>query len=211
MKVLAIVSQKGGVGKTTLATSLAVEATTRGHKTTIFDLDPQASASFWMDMRAEQSMGIATVVAARLPHFLKAAKEGGAELLIIDTPPFSKDVAHEAAAVADFVLMPTRPAILDLNALTQTIKTLRAVETPFSAVLTFCPPQGREVEDTATAIAEMGATVCPVRIGNRIAYSRSQQTGQSAQELTDGAKAGLEIKHLYDYVCIHLDMPKKRK
>jgi len=82
---------------------------------------------------------------------------------------------------------------------------------PYGVILTFCPPQGREVEDTIEAIEKLRAELCPVRIGNRIAYSRAQQTGQAAQEIDPDGKAAQEIKQLYGYVCMNLykDEPKE--
>jgi chromosome partitioning protein len=71
-------------------------------------------------------------------------------------------------------------------------------------VLTFCPVQGREIADTEDAIAQLGADLAPVRIHNRVAFSRAQQTGLTAQEFEPAGKAALEIKHLYDYTCIQL-------
>ena len=119
MKTLAIVSQKGGVGKTTLATALAVEAALAGKRAVVFDLDPQASASFWKDTRQDELVAMTAIPATRLGHVLKAADEAGCDLAIIDTPPFSKDIAYEAAQHADFVLLPTRPAVLDVMAMTR--------------------------------------------------------------------------------------------
>ncbi len=117
MKVLSIISQKGGVGKTTLA----VKASRDGKKAVLFDLDPQASASFWMDTRKDATLAIATVPAARLGHVLGAVREADCDLAIIDTPPFAKDIAFEAAQHADFVLVPSRPAVLDVMAMTQPV------------------------------------------------------------------------------------------
>lgn len=204
MKTLAIVSQKGGVGKTTLATALAVEAGREGKRTVVFDLDPQASASFWKDTRQDELVAMTAIPAARLAHVLKAADDAGCDLAIIDTPPFSKDIAYEAAQHADFVLLPTRPAVLDIMAMNRTVELVRHYSRPFSAVLTFCPPSGREVEDSLKVIEQLGAEVCPVRVGNRIAYSRAQQTGRAAQEIEPDGKAAQEIKELYAYVCMHL-------
>lgn len=204
MKVLSVISQKGGVGKTTLATALAVEASRDGKKTVLFDLDPQASASFWMDTRKDSSLAITAVPAARLSHVLGAVREAGCDLAIIDTPPFAKDIAFEATQHADFVLVPSRPAVLDVMAMTRTLDLVKHYGTPFAAVLTFCPPMGRELEDTIGTIQQLGAEVCPVRIGNRIAYSRAQQTGLAAQEVDQGGKAAQEIAELYKYVCMHL-------
>jgi chromosome partitioning protein len=203
MKTLAVVSQKGGVGKTTLATALAVEAGRAGQRAVVVDLDPQASASFWRDTRAAEEPAITAVPAARLSHVLAAAAEAGVDLAVVDTPPFSKDIAYEAAERADFVLIPTRPAVLDVMAMSRTLELVRHYGRAHAVVLTFCPPSGREVEDTVAVIAELGATLAPVRIGNRVAFSRAQQSGRAAQEIEEGGKAAREIKDLYTYVCMN--------
>lgn len=204
MKVLALVSQKGGVGKTTLATALAVAAEADGKSTAVFDLDPQASASFWHDTREAASPAVAPVPAARLKHLLDAARESGGELAIIDAPPFAKDIAYEAAQHADLVLIPTRPAVLDVMAMTKTLELVRHYQRQAAVVLTFCPPSSREVSDAERTIAELGATLCPVRVGNRIAFSRAQQSGLVAQEFEPGGKAAEEVLRLYEYACMHL-------
>jgi chromosome partitioning protein len=204
MKVLSIISQKGGVGKTTLATALAVAAARDGKNTAILDLDPQASASFWKDTRQSETPAVAAIPPARLRHTLQAAREAGCDLAIIDAPPFAKDIAFEAAQHADFVLIPTKPAVLDLMAMTKTLELLRHYQKPSAVVMNFCPPTGRELEDTVTTVAKLGATLCPVRIHSRIAYSRAQQTGQTAQEFEPQGKAAEEITELYAYTCIQL-------
>ncbi len=204
MKTLAIISQKGGVGKTTLATALAVAAEADGLSAAVFDLDPQASATFWHDTRQSETPAVVSIAPARLQHVLKAAKESGCGLAIIDAPPFANDIAYEAAQHADFILIPTRPAVLDVMAMTRTLELVRHYNKPSAVVLTFCPIQGREITDTEDTIAQMGATLAPVRVHNRVAYSRAQQTGLTAQEFEPGGKAADEIKRLYAYTCMHL-------
>jgi chromosome partitioning protein len=204
MKTLAIISQKGGVGKTTLATALAVAAEFDGKSSAVFDLDPQASAAFWHDTRQAQTPAVVAIPPARLGHVLKAAEETGCELAIIDAPPFAKDIAYEAAQHADFILIPTRPAVLDVMAMTKTLELVRHYGKPAAVVLTFCPTQGREIADTEEAIAQLGAVLSPVRIHNRVAFSRAQQTGLTAQEFETDGKAAAEIKQLYDFTCMHL-------
>jgi chromosome partitioning protein len=202
MKTLALISQKGGVSKTTLATALAVAASRDGKTVAIFDLDPQASAAFWQDTRGSDIPAVVAIPPSRLGHVLKAAGDSDCELAVIDTPPSAK--AFEAASHADFVLVPTRPAVLDVMAVSQTLELVKHYGRPYGVVLTFCPPAGREVEDTTAAIDQLGAALAPVRIGNRIAYSRAQQTGQTAQEIEPDGKAADEIKQLYAYACMHL-------
>lgn len=204
MKTLAIISQKGGVGKTTLATALAVAADRDGKRVAVFDLDPQASAAFWKDTRKAEAPAVIAIPPSRLQHVLKAAADTGCDLAIIDAPPFAKDIAFEAAQRADFILIPTRPAVLDVMAMTKTLELVSHYGKPSAVVLTFCPIQGREIADTEAAVKQLGAAIAPVRIHNRVAYSRAQQTGLTAQEFEVDGKAAEEIKQLYDYTCMHL-------
>jgi chromosome partitioning protein len=204
MKVVSLVSQKGGVGKTTLATALAVAAHRDGKQVFLVDLDPQASASFWMDTREDDELAITAIPASRLGHVLGAAKGAGADIAIIDTPPFAKDIAFEAAQHADLVLIPTRPAVFDVMAMRRTVDLIKVFAKPSAVVLTFCPPTGKEVTDTEAAVDALGASLCPVRIGTRVAYSRAQQTGRAAQEIEPHGKAALEIETLYRYTLTHI-------
>lgn len=204
MKTLAIISQKGGVGKTTLATAIAVAAEKAGRSTAVVDLDPQASASFWKDTRQTETPAVVSIPPARLQHVLKAAADSGCDLAIIDAPPFAKDIAFEAAQCADFILIPTRPAVLDVMAMTKTLELVSHYGKPSAVVMTFCPVQGREVADTEEAVKQLGAELAPVRIHNRVAFSRAQQTGQTAQEFEPDGKAAEEISQIYDYTCMHL-------
>jgi chromosome partitioning protein len=204
MKTLAIISQKGGVGKTTLATCLAVAAESDGKRTAIFDLDPQATASFWKDIRENETPAVASIHAIRLQSMQKAARETGADLVIIDGAAVARDVAFEAAKVADFIFVPTKAAVFDTMAMTHTLDIVRQCEKPCSIVLTFVPPVGVEIEDAVAAVAELQATICPVYIGNRKAYFRAQSTGLAVQEYEPGGKAAIEIAELYAYMCIQL-------
>ena len=210
MRTLAVISQKGGVGKTTLATALAVAAVRDGRTAAVFDLDPQASAAFWKDTRTLETPAVVAIPPARLPHMLAAARDNGCDLAIIDAPPFAKDIAFEAAAQADFILIPTRPAVLDVMAMTRTLELVRHYAKPYAVVLTFCPTQGKEVSDTEDAIKQLGATAASVRIHNRIAYSRAQQTGLTAQEFEPDSKAAEEITQLYAFTCMHVFTDEER-
>ena len=202
MKTLAIISQKGGVGKTTLATCLAVAAEKDGKTTAIFDLDPQATASFWKDIRQADTPAVASVHAIRLQSMQKAARDTGADLVIIDGAAVARDVAFEAAKAADVVLVPTKAAVFDTMAMTHTLDIVRQCGKPCFVVLTFVPPVGAEIKDAASAATELHAVMCPVLIGNRKAYFRAQSTGLAVQEYEPGGKAAAEISQLYEYTCI---------
>lgn len=205
MKIISIISQKGGVGKTTLSTALAVEAVTNNKQVILLDLDPQASSSFWNDSRQKQdNLAVTAIPPARLEHYLKASKDTGVNFVFIDSPPFAKDIAYDAAQFADLVLIPTKPAVLDIIAMTRTVDLIKAFSKKSSVVLTFCPPTGKEIEEAQDAVKQLGVELCPIKIGNRIAFSRAQQFGQAAQEYEPNGKAAQEIKQLYKYICIHV-------
>ena len=210
MKVLSIISQKGGVGKTTLATALAVAAEKDGKQVALFDLDDQASACFWFDIREASSPVVKDVKAVRLPVYLESMREAGCDLVIIDCPPVHKDIALDAAAPADFVLIPSKPDLFDIRSMTMTVKLLSKIAKPAAVVLTFCPPAGPEVPGARAAVQDIGSQLCPIEIGLRKSYARAQQTGQTAQEFEPEGKAAEEIAGLYKYTCIQLNKDESR-
>ena len=208
MKILAVISQKGGVGKTTIATALAVAAEADGKSVALFDLDPQASACFWADRRRATGRGETPVVRDvnfnRLPHVLDAMREARADLVILDCPPQQRDIADAALSVADLVLIPTRAETLDIRAMTQTVRLSKQMDKRPSVVLTFCPPTGAELEQARDIVAQLEADLVPVALHLRKAYARAQQDGQTAQEYEPTGKAAAEIQRLYDYSRIAL-------
>jgi chromosome partitioning protein len=204
MKVLAVLSQKGGVGKTTLATCLAVAAEQAGQSVAIIDIDPQATASFWKDVREQETPAVISVQPIRLAAMIKACADAGTELVIIDGAAIARDVTFEAAKRADFVIVPTRTAVFDTMSMTHTLDVVREQGKPCAVVLTFVPPRGQETADAIEAIAQLGAPVCPVTIGNRKAFFRAQASGQAVQEFEPGGAAADEIARLFEYTRIAL-------
>jgi len=211
MKVLAILSQKGGVGKTTLATCLAVAAEQAGQTVAIIDIDPQATASFWNDVREAETPAVVSVQPVRLAAMVKACADAGTDLVIVDGAAVARDVTFEAAKHADFVIVPTKTAVFDTMSMTHTLEIVKEQGKPFAVVLTFVPPQGQETGDAMAAIEELGAAVCPVTIGNRKAFFRAQGEGKAVQEFEPNGIAADEINRLYEYTRIALYKDAKVK
>ena len=148
MNVVAVICRKGGVGKTTIATHLAVAAEKLGLVTVVFDLDPQASAASWGDHRGESNApAVVAAQSSRLPLLLKQAESQDADLIILDTPPHADTTATAAVAKADLVLIPTRAAGLDLEALPASVQLARISGKPFFIVINAAPVQGSEVAE----------------------------------------------------------------
>src|SRR4051812_42131548 len=140
MKTIAIISQKGGAGKTTVAIHLAVAAELKGMTTALFDLDPQASASSWADKRQSPSPAVVSAQAARLPGLLRQAAEQQADFAIIDSAPNADASSLAAAQAADLILIPCRPAAFDLNAIGTTLNLAAVAGKPAFVLLNAVPP-----------------------------------------------------------------------
>jgi hypothetical protein len=91
MRTIAILSQKGGSGKTTLALHLAIAAEQAGKVAAVIDIDPQASAAGWKDSRSSETPVVVSIPAARLTQALEAARGAAADFALIDSAPYSGD------------------------------------------------------------------------------------------------------------------------
>jgi chromosome partitioning protein len=208
MKVIAVICRKGGVGKTTIATHLAVAAERLGLVTVVFDLDPQANSTVWGDHRESAAPAVVAAQANRLPVLLKQAEDQEADLIILDTPPHADTAATAAATKADILLIPSRASGLDLDALPASIHLARASGKPFFVVMNAAPVQGSEVAEATRALEAEGIEVAPVVLHHRKAYYSHWQLGQTAEEFDPDGKAAGEIRELMLWVCERLGMTK---
>lgn len=196
MKIISIVSRKGGAGKTLLATNLAVALSQSG--THLIDLDPQASAAIW---GSERSLDLPQTVATSPPllgNVLSNAKKLGGDWAIVDTPPHQDGTAIAAAEVADLVLVPVRPTQADLDILPSTVKLLRLCARPAAFVINAAQPQAKPT-DLIDILKSTGFGVVPVLIRQRAAYAQAFGDRLGVVESVD-EKAAAEILQLCDWV-----------
>lgn len=205
MQVIAIIGQKGGNGKSTLSLALAVEAHRAGRAVAVVDLDPQTTAANWGDRRGEEAPAVVSCQVSRLPQVLEAARSGGVDLAVIDTPGKLTDALIAAAKAADFALMPIQPQLYDIETLAGLKDVLMLAGNPPSAVVVNrAPVQGRRHAETQQAARVQGFGVCPVVIYNRAAHGDAGNLGKSAAEYEPGGKASQEVSELYSYIAIEL-------
>lgn len=206
MKTIAIISQKGGAGKTTVSIHLAVAAEERGLKTAIFDLDPQASAATWADKRTKEAPAVVSAQASRLPGLLEQAAAQQADLVIIDSAPNADAASLAAARAADVILIPCRPAAFDLNAIGTTLALASVAGKPAFVLLNAVPPQGRVGEEARQALIGGGVAVAEPVLHQLVAFSHAVNDGRSAQELDAKSKAAAEISALFDWIMQQANM-----
>lgn len=206
MQTIAIISQKGGTGKTTLALNLAVAAELSGLSSAIIDLDPQASAKEWSKSRGVETPVVISAHSSQLGEVLDAARENGADLSVIDTAPHSERDALAAARAADLILIPCRPAILDLRAMTSTKELAELAHTPALAVVNAAPPRGHLADEAGEAIRGYGLEMAPVTIAHRAAFVHSLTVGQTVLEYEPNSKAAQEVNDLFVHACQHVGM-----
>lgn len=201
MKTVVVVSQKGGTGKTTLAIHLAVAAQRAGHPAVVIDLDPQASAAAWRDLRHEEGPAVESVQPARLATILKAAADAGAALAVIDTPARSENTALDAVRAADLALIPCRPGYFDTAAMSFTANLLRLANKPGFVVFSQVPARAETLlAEVTEALGTYGLSIAPVPVHLRAAYSHAIPSGQSAQEYEPKGKAAAEIAELHAWL-----------
>jgi chromosome partitioning protein len=204
VKTIALIAQKGGVGKTTMAVNLAVAI---GDRTILFDLDQQESAVIWADRRKKESPHVEFITERRLPDAIKAAKQQGFELAIIDTPPAAGPQAYTAAQAADLVLIPCRPSLIDLDAIRRTAQLIKSAEIPAFVVFNAAPHSATTLLDDARAIVhDTGLATAPVVLRERSAYRAAWPLGKAVIETDPKGKAAREISELKKWVLAQLQV-----
>ena len=198
MLSVAVISQKGGAGKTTCAVGLAVaHEQLAGGRAVVVDLDPQGSASVWGDLREADRPVVVAAHAPRLGRVLDAARAGGADLAVIDTAPHASEAALAAARAAHLILVPCRCSVADLHAIRASLDVGQLAGVPARGVLNAVPVRGQLAAQARQAAGAQGATVAPVLLHQRIAHVHAFTAGQTAQEIEPRSKAAAELAALY--------------
>lgn len=201
MRIIAFASQKGGVGKTTLAGHLAVEAERQGAgPVALLDTDPQGSLAAWWNVRKAEIPLFARAEIGNLSPQLAALARDGIKLVVIDTPPAITENIRAVVTAADLVLIPTRPSPHDLRAVGATVDLVATARKPMVFIVNGATSRRAKITaDAAIALSQHG-TVAPVTVHQRVDFAVSMIDGRTAGELDPTSNSAREITELWNYV-----------
>ncbi|WP_287988098.1 ParA family partition ATPase [Acidiphilium sp.] len=198
-QVIAVAQQKGGAGKTMLATQLGV-ALGMTRRVGLLDIDPQGSLGAWARLRAANAKARADLVVEsvsgwRLANTLDAMRRD-CDLLVIDTPPVLDSDARRAIRGADLVLVPLNPSPPDLWAAEGTLTLAAEERRPVALVFNRAPAASKLRRRLEAEIAARRLRLIDEALGNRAAYANSFAEGLGVAETGPSTLAGTEIAAL---------------
>jgi chromosome partitioning protein len=211
MKIIALASQKGGVGKTTLTAHLAVIAERKGDgPVVLIDTDPQGSLSAWWNARETEIPALAATSLASLQAKLSSLEKAGFQYVFIDTPPAITESISQVITLADFVLIPTRPSPHDLRAIGRTVELVQTSSRPFAFTITQAKGNAKLTVQAVAALSAHGI-VAPAIIHDRIDYAASMVDGRTVGEVNPKSRSAQEIDELYLFLQTRMHEKTKTK
>lgn len=208
MKALALMTQKGGAGKTTLAASLGVAAQEAGERVFLIDMDPQGSLKSWGERRESGEPSVDRSSPEKLSGALTALERAGYTLAIIDTAGTDSAGAASAMRAANLTLIPARPSMLDIEAARPTMAALTRLGQRYAFVLNQCPP-GRSMRpvDASKALGLLGVLATPY-MAQRADHLDAIALGLGVTEHDPQGKAAEEVRQLWTWVKRTMETPR---
>ena len=200
MHVIAVLNQKGGSGKTTIATHLARALQLDGDSVLLVDSDPQGSARDWAAVREDQPV---TVVGIDRPTIERDLKQiARKDFVVVDGAPQAADLAVSAIKAADFVLIPVQPSPYDIWATADLVELVKQRIEVTDGRLQAAFVVSRAIKGTkigaevVEALADYGLPVLESRITQRVSYPGTAAAGTTVLDADPGGDAAAEVRAL---------------
>jgi len=205
VKTLAVISRKGGAGKTTLAVNLAITAHLAGLKVMLADIDPQRSASDALRARNGEGPVLAEIAAGKLFSTQTQARQAHFDAIVIDTPAAPEADVLQAINSADLCVLVCRPTFLDIASVVRSAESVRRLGKRGVIVLSQAPSRRNGVEPPAVlkaaeALRFTGMPLAAIGLRARTAFQHSVAHGRSVCEWEPGSAAAEEITRLWDLI-----------
>jgi chromosome partitioning protein len=202
MLTISLITQKGGAGKSTLVSSLAVAAHEAGERVSILDLDPQQSLVKWSTVREKADIAVEAVSLDRLDLGLERLAASGVTLCILDTAGTESAMTTAAIEASDLCIIPVRPNIFDLWAGERTRRVIGGLGKDSVFLLNQCPPaqQSARVQEGVRALEAMGVLISPT-ISSRVDFQDAARFGSGVTEFNRSGQAADEIRKLWGSIA----------
>jgi chromosome partitioning protein len=199
MKVISLVTQKGGSGKSTLCVSLAVAALEAGRTVCILEMDKQATATQWSQIRKGEPPEVSPITVDRLEFAISTLRTAVCDFVFIDTPGIDSPGTNAAIRVSDLCLIPCRPTPADLRAMQPTLAAIQRLEREFAFVLNQTPPKSYRVRETTEGLKILGL-MAEVNIVMRNDHQDAIGSGQGVTEYNPEGAAADEVRRLWAWI-----------
>lgn len=210
MRVLALASQKGGTGKTTLSGHLAVQAQRAGAgPVVLIDIDPQGSLADWWNEREVEMPAFAHTTITQLATDLQLLRQEGFKLAVIDTPPALTSAIQSAISCAQLVVVPTRPSPHDLRAVGATVDLCERAGKPMIFVVNAATPEAQITADASLTLSQHG-TVAPITVHQHVDYVASMADGRTVLEVDPSGAPAADVIALWNYISDRLEKNFRR-
>lgn len=200
MKVIAVLNQKGGSGKTTIATHIARALQLEGADVLLVDSDPQGSARDWAAVREDQPLTVVGIDRPTIDRDLKNVARK--DFVVIDGAPQAADLAVSAIKAADFVLIPVQPSPYDIWATSDLVELVKQRIEVTDGRLQAAFVVSRAIKGTrigaevAEALADYGLPVLDARITQRVIYPGTAAAGTTVMDTEPDGDAAAEVRTL---------------
>jgi chromosome partitioning protein len=209
MPVLALLNQKGGVGKTTLATNIATALVQQGKKVLFIDADQQGSALDWSAARKSESLFPVVGLPKDTLHREMPALSAPYDWVVIDGPPRVYNVAKSAIAASDIVVIPVQPSPYDVWAAKEIVDLIAEVQV-IKASLNAVFAVNRKIvgtaigRDVADALASYSVPVLKAAVSQRVGFAETAAAGQTVLETDPNGAAAQEIRAMVAELMEHV-------
>ena len=200
MQVYSVLARKGGVGKSLVARSLAVQALLDGRKAAILDADPQETIVSWGRRRESGAPLIIGVAGRTIRDALDEIAGRGGDIVFIDTPPHAQPIINIAADVSDACLLVTGPYPEDLEQVGPVVTIVSGLGKPAAIILNKTPSKAHALTLARAALATFKIATCPTAITQLVGHPYASAEGLTVQEREPESKAAREVAAVWQWI-----------
>lgn len=202
--VIAVLNQKGGSGKTTIATHLARALQLDGSDVVLIDSDPQGSARDWAAVRDDQPLSVVGIDRPTIDRDLRSL--GHKDYIVIDGAPQAADLAVSAIKAAHLILIPVQPSPYDIWATADLVELVKQrIEVMDgklkAAFIVSRAIKGTKIgEEVTEALKGYGLPILEARITQRVSYPSTAAQGKTVLDTEPEGDAAREVRALAESV-----------